>query len=125
VDDRLHEWRHWHQFAGLTWEQLRTEASEAWNAYLSDPGSVTSGESLAALADRVESWLDEAIRSHSSGLVVGVTHLEPLRAVLLRRLGRPARDLFSLEIGLGRAVRLAPETDATPLSADGLLRAAL
>src|SRR5919108_1950077 len=22
-DERLHEWRHWHQFAGLTWDELR------------------------------------------------------------------------------------------------------
>lgn len=121
-DDRLHEWRHWHQFAGMTWEQLRTDAREAWDAYRNDPGSVTSGESLTALADRVEAWMDDAGRAHPSGLLVAVTHLEPLRAILLRSLGRPASHLFDLQIGLGQAVRLAPDPDATPLTADELGR---
>jgi broad specificity phosphatase PhoE len=124
-DDRLHEWRHWHQFAGMTWEQLRTDAREAWEAYQNDPGGVTSGESLAELADRVEAWERDAIQSHPRGLVVAVTHLEPLRAVLLRRLDRPASHLFDLQIGLGQAVRLAPDPDATSLSAEALLRSLL
>lgn len=119
-DERLQEWRHWHQFAGLTWEELRTRSSEAWDAYQSDPGSVTSGESLAALADRTEAWLAEVQEAHSSGLVLAVTHLEPLRALLLRRLDRPANDLFKLHVGLGQAVRLAPDANATPLAADAL-----
>src|SRR5437879_4226282 len=43
-DIRLHEWRHWHQWAGMTWEDLRETAKDSWTAYLADPGSVTSGE---------------------------------------------------------------------------------
>lgn len=119
-DERLHEWRHWHQFAGMTWEELRTEAREAWEAYQSDPGAVTSGESLAELADRAEAWLADTHKAHPDGLVLAVTHLEPLRALLLRKLGRPAQDLFYLRIGLGEAVRLSPEADATPLLGDDL-----
>ncbi len=120
-DERLHEWRHWHQFAGMTWEELRTKAGTAWEAYTSDPGSVTSGESLAQLADRVGEWLGEAMRDHGDGgLIIAVTHLEPLRAVLLRKLGRPAKDLFDLKIGLGEAVRLEPEADAAPRAGDSL-----
>src|SRR4051812_3441114 len=46
-DIRLHEWRHWHQWAGMTWEDLRVKGREAWEAYQADPGAVTSGESLA------------------------------------------------------------------------------
>lgn len=122
-DERLHEWRHWHQFAGMTWEELRTKGREAWEAYQADPGSVTSGESLAELADRAESWLLEAMAAHSSGVIVAVSHLEPLRALLLRRLGRPASDLFRLEIGLGAAVRIAPDPDTTPLGGEGLRNA--
>lgn len=119
-DERLHEWRHWHQFAGTTWEELRTKGREAWDAYQADPGSVTSGESLAELADRAESWLSDAAAAHPSGLVVAVSHLEPLRALLLRKLGRPANDLFQLEIGLGAAVRIEPDPDVTPLLGDAL-----
>lgn len=119
-DGRLHEWRHWHQFAGLTWDELRTKARDAWDAYTSDPGGVTSGESLAELADRAESWLSDAESAHESGIVLGVTHLEPLRALLLRSLGRPPNDLFHLQIGLGEAVRLRPDPDETALAGEAL-----
>lgn len=115
-DDRLHEWRHWAQWAGMTWDELRTNGREAWERYLSDPGSVTSGESLAELADRMGSWLEDVRDEHASGIVVGVSHLEPLRAILLRLLGRPANDLFAIDIGLGHAVRLVPEADANPIA---------
>jgi broad specificity phosphatase PhoE len=118
-DDRLYEWKHWKQWAGMTWEELRTKGRDAWDVYQSDPGSVTSGESLAELADRVKSWLEDVTRDHD-GLVVGVTHLEPLRAILLRLLDRPANDLFDIQIGLGQAVHLAPEADATPLDTTSL-----
>lgn len=115
-DVRLHEWRHWSQWAGLTWEQLQERAAEEWNAYQSDPGQVTSGESLAELADRVGSWLADVTAAHEDGVVVGVSHLEPLRAILLRLLERPPQDLFSIDIGLGAAVRIQP--DPHPLTAD-------
>jgi broad specificity phosphatase PhoE len=121
-DIRLHEWRYWQQWAGLTWDELRTKGREAWEAYQSDPGSVTDGESLEALADRMGSWLADVQRDHPEGLVVGVTHLEPLRATLLRALGRPPIDLFQLQIGLGQAVRLDPDPDPIPLDPEGLRR---
>jgi broad specificity phosphatase PhoE len=119
-DERLYEWKHWQQWAGMTWDDLRTKGRGAWKAYQSDPGSVTSGESLTELADRIDSWLTEVVRDHQDGLVVGVTHLEPLRAILLRLLGRPAGDLFDIEVGLGHAVRLAPAADATALDPSSL-----
>lgn len=125
-DIRLHEWRFWAQWAGMTWDELREKGKDAWEAYTSDPGSVSTGESLAELADRVESWMTDVFREHGAsadGIVVAVTHLEPLRAILLRKLGRPAADLFDIEIGLGRAVRLAPSADATELDPAALRRA--
>ena len=114
-DDRLYEWKHWHQWAGMTWEELRTKGRDAWEAYQRDPGSVTSGESLNELADRVESWIGDVRSAYDDGLVVAVTHLEPLRAILLRMLDRPLTDLFDLDIGPSYAVRLAPTPDATAL----------
>jgi len=114
-DIRLHEWRHWHQWAGMTWEELRVKGREAWEAYQADPGSVTSGESLAELGGRMESWLADVERDHTDGVVVGVTHLEPLRTALLRALHRPAKDMFGVQIPVGQAVRLVPDPDATPL----------
>jgi broad specificity phosphatase PhoE len=119
-DDRLYEWRHWQQWAGMTWDDLRTKGRDAWEAYQNDPGSVTSGESLEQLADRVESWLADVRAAHDEGLVVGVMHLEGLRAALLRMLGRPATDLFQLQIGVGQAVRLHPDPDPTPLTGSPL-----
>lgn len=120
---RLHEWRHWAQWAGMTWEELRTKGRDAWEMYRSDPGSVTSGESLEQLADRVESWLSDVVRDHEDGVVVGVAHLEPWRAILLRRLGLSGSELHNLTIGLGQAVRLLPTTHAEALSPQELASA--
>jgi probable phosphoglycerate mutase len=119
-DVRLHEWRHWAQWAGMTWEELRTKGREAWDRYTTDPGSVTSGESLSELADRVDAWLADVRRDHSDGVVVAVTHLEPLRAILLRKLGRPANHLFQLQISQCEVVKLHPEADAAPVGLDAL-----
>jgi probable phosphoglycerate mutase len=119
-DERLHEWRHWQQWAGMTWEELRTKARDSWNAYTTDPGSVTSGESLEQLADRMEAWMSDARRAHTGGIVCAVTHLEPLRAVLLRMLGRPAKDLFSIQIGPCDVVRLDPRPESAPIPLDAL-----
>lgn len=121
-DDRLYEWRHWQQWAGLTWDELRTKGREAWELYTTDPGAVTEGESLEQLADRFGSWLEDVRREHAEGLVIGVTHLEGLRATLLRALGRPASHLFQVEIGLAGVVRLHPDADTLPLTPDALAR---
>lgn len=122
TDDRLHEWRFWSRWAGLTWDQLRDQAADQWEAYQSDPGGVTHGESLNELADRMESWLADVERDHPEGVVVGVSHLEPLRAILLRTTGRPAKDLFDIKIGLGEAVRLVPDPAAGPASPADLVK---
>jgi len=119
-DVRLHEWLHWAQWAGMTWDELRTEGREAWDRYTTDPGSVTSGESLDELADRMDDWLGDVVRDHTDGVVVAVTHLEPLRAILLRKLGRPAGHLFQLQISQCEVVRLHPQADATPVGPDAL-----
>ena len=120
ADDRLYEWRHWQQWAGMTWDELREKGRGAFEAYMNDPGSVTSGESLEELADRFGSWLDEVRRTHDDGIVVGVTHLEGLRATLLRALGRPAKDLFTIDIGLSGVVRLQPDPEPMPIGLERL-----
>lgn len=122
-DVRLHEWRYWQQWAGMTWEQLRSDAAESWAEYQADPGQVTGGESLHELADRMESWLQDVLTAHDTGVVLGVTHLEPLRALTLRKQGRPARDLFDVAISVCDVVRLHPHADPTPIPLDGLDRA--
>lgn len=121
-DERLQEWAYWGQWAGLTWEQLRVEGREAWEAYQADPGSVTEGESLARLGDRMASWLDDVRAEHPDGVVVGVSHLEPLRTLLLRRTGRPASDLFDVRVGLCECVRLHPDADPQPALPGDLVR---
>ena len=119
-DERLYEWRHWQQWAGMTWQELREKGQGAFEAYMNDPGSVTSGESLEELADRFGSWLSDVQRVHADGVVIGVTHLEGLRATLLRALGRPAKDLFTIDIGLSGVVRLVPDPEPMPIALDRL-----
>jgi broad specificity phosphatase PhoE len=116
TDERLIEWRHWERWAGLRWDELRDSAPDAWTAYTTDPGSVSDGESLDQLADRMASWLGDVEAAHPRGVVVGVTHLEPLRAILLRELGLPASGLFDLQIGHCGMVRLRPDPSAEPVA---------
>ncbi len=128
TDERLVEWKHWERFAGLTWQELEASEKDAWDAYTTDPGSVTArvtasgsvGESHDELADRMASWITDVEAAHPDGVVIGVTHLEPLRAILLRELGRPASDLFDLQIGHCGVVRLRPTAGAEPLALDEL-----
>jgi len=108
TDDRLYEWRYWTRWAGKTWEDLRETDAEAFQAYITDPGELTGEESFASLRARVTDWLGEVTRRHD-GLVIGVTHLEPLRAALIELLDIPTRDSSSITIGVGEAVRLAPD----------------
>lgn len=122
IDDRLAEWRHWDAYAGWTWDELRDRAPDAWRAYTTDPGSIGGAESLDALAERVQAWIFDAAAAHGEGLVVGVTHLEPLRAVVSRLLGRPFRSLLDLEVPHAHAVRLAPEPSGEPLAPAALER---
>lgn len=121
ADERLHEWRHWQRWAGMTWREVRERGGEEWERYRRDPGSVTAGESLAELADRVQSWLNDVRERHTDGVVVAVSHLEPLRAILLRLTDRPARDLFEIRIGLAEAVRIWPEPDPSVQPIEALL----
>lgn len=120
ADERLYEWRHWQQWAGMTWQELRERGDGAFERYVNDPGSVTSGESLKELADRFGSWLDDVRRRHADGIVIGVTHLEGLRATLLRALGRPETELFSIDIGTSGVVRLQPDPEPMPIGLDRL-----
>lgn len=120
VDDRLQEWRFWSGWAGMTWDELRERALDRWNAYQDDPGSVTEGESLAELAERMGGWMRDVRAAHPEGLVVGISHLEPLRAVLLALRGRPYKELFDIRIGLGEAVVLDPDPDPAALTPEAL-----
>lgn len=120
IDDRLLEWHHWTQWAGKTWDELRDNHADDYLAYLNDPGSVAGDETLLQLGDRMMDWLAD-VRS-SDGVVIGVTHLEPLRAILLRLTERPPGDLFQVNVGLGEAVRLDPDPDPGPANLAELLR---
>lgn len=123
VDERLHEWRFWTQWAGRTWQELRDEGPEVWDAYFNAPDTLVGDESLSALADRMEAWLTDVTEAHPSGVVVAVSHLEPLRALLCRRLGMDAKSMMSISIGHADAVRFSPSPDATPAPADVLVNA--
>lgn len=114
VDERLHEWHHWTRWAGRTWDEFRQQAPADWDRYRDDPGSITDGETLEALAGRFLEVLHDARVKHPDGLVVLVTHLEPLRAALLRLTDHPAKDLFDIQIPTGGCVRLFPDPDPVP-----------
>ncbi|HVE92407.1 MAG TPA: histidine phosphatase family protein [Actinomycetota bacterium] len=114
TDDRLIEWKYWSEWGGLTWEELRERKGDEFAAYLEDPGSLTRGETIEVLADRVQDWLDEVRGAHAGGLVIGVSHLEPLRAILVRLTGGPWAGMGRILIPPGQAVRLQPDPSPQP-----------
>ncbi|HVL81597.1 MAG TPA: histidine phosphatase family protein [Actinomycetota bacterium] len=121
TDDRLYEWRYWTRWAGKTWEDLRDTDAEAFEAYITDPGSLVGAESFTQLRTRVTGWLREAQERHPDGIVVAVTHLEPLRAALVDLLDIPTSATSSIRIGTGQAVRLAPDPHPEPAPLDELV----
>jgi broad specificity phosphatase PhoE len=121
TDERLHEWRYWTRWAGMTWEDLATTDRDAYLAYLEDPGKLSGDETLAQLVGRVMSWLDDVRAAHPDGLVLAVTHLEPLRAALVGLLDIPTSDTSTIRIGVGEAVRLAPDPHTGAGTVPGLL----
>jgi broad specificity phosphatase PhoE len=79
-------------FAGIHSSEPRQMA-----AWLDDPGAAPhGGESLAAFACRVATWLDD-LRGAAESVLVAVTHSETIRAAVLHALGAPLRAFWQLE----------------------------
>ncbi|MGH9283249.1 MAG: histidine phosphatase family protein [Acidimicrobiales bacterium] len=70
-----------------------------------DAGTAPEGESLAALAGRVEGFCADAW--DRDGLVVAVTHVSPIKAAVAMTLGAPDDAAFRMYVALASVTRIA------------------
>jgi broad specificity phosphatase PhoE len=98
------------------------EAQALWNAWQADPWgpAVPGGETMAALAARVGSWLDAALVRHAGQRLLVVGHRATNRVLLGRLLGRErggwlalgqrSKHLYRIELEPGRAAVVETHT---------------
>ncbi|HYB86476.1 MAG TPA: histidine phosphatase family protein [Streptosporangiaceae bacterium] len=86
------------------WEGLsHTEAERAWPeqmaAWLSDTSAAPpGGESFAATSDRVLAALDTLLAEHAGSTVLVVSHVTPIKIVLLRALLAPPAAVRRIQL---------------------------
>lgn len=91
------------EWEGRTWEELKAEVPEQWQARLDDivHYRVPGGENLLDVADRVLPALREIVERHRGGEVLVVAHGGVNRILLLSAIGAPLERLFHIEQNFG------------------------
>lgn len=104
---------------GLTYAQIRAANPEALAAWEADPEGCAppGGESLADLATRLRSFLDEVRRCEADAneAVVVVGHRGSLRLLLCLALGLPLRSLWRFRLDAASVSELELHTDTAVL----------
>jgi broad specificity phosphatase PhoE len=88
---------------GLTWQEIKTNWPEEWQARLADLVSyrVPQGENLLDVQARVMPVLREAIERHKGQEILLVGHGGVNRIILLNAIGAPLAAMFNIEQGYG------------------------
>ncbi len=108
VDRRLTEWGFWTHWEGLRWTAIRERDPGLLDAYAQDPAGVREGESLAAAADRILDWANDAEARLPRAVSIGVTHEAPLKAALLAGSAQRLGGYHALNLPHLACVRLLP-----------------
>ena len=92
------------------------EAFRAWHDDLALPAP--GGESLEELYRRVAALKDDLLERHEGKTLVVVSHMAPIKSLILQALGLPvgAMSRIFLDLGAVTTLRFGPGTD------DGLVR---
>lgn len=100
VDGRLAEWRLMDRWAGVPWDRLPEKFPGELEAFLSDPTDLEfSPESLADLAERTGTAIQDIGERYPHGDVVVVSHSAPLRAAGLFLTGTPLSEFWQVKPG--------------------------
>jgi len=91
------------EWEGKTWQQLRNDHPEEWQARLDDLVNfqVRGGESLQQMAERVRSALQKILQNHPGDEIILVGHGGINRVILLDAIGAPLKQMFHIEQGYG------------------------
>lgn len=108
IDDRLIE-LDYGDWDGLA---LREVPADGWAAWRADPGfSPPNGESLVAVARRVEAFCKELLAD--GGDVVAVSHVSPIKAAVCCALGVDERATWRMQLGLASVTRVDARPDGS------------
>lgn len=88
---------------GQTWQQLKQDYPELWQARLDDIVNVAppGGEALLQMAQRVRPVIKQIVAAHPGAEVVVVGHGGVNRVILLDAIGAPLERLFHIEQDFG------------------------
>lgn len=90
------------EWEGRTPEEVAQADGVRWSAWqCGQAAAPPGGESLAAVAERAQSWMSEVIRSGVGGAIVAVAHGGVLQAMLCGLLGTPLRPLWPYRLAPG------------------------
>ncbi|MEV6278622.1 histidine phosphatase family protein [Nocardia sp. NPDC051832] len=108
IDERLRE-ADFGVWEGLTFTEVRERYPDELAAWLRSPTAVPggTGEPLASVAHRVESWRDELLARHAGQTVLIVSHVAPLRTLVRLALGAPPASLFRMELSAASVSEVA------------------
>lgn len=88
------------EWEGKSYEQVKQEQPEAWQAFFDDPANNTppGGEEMAAFFDRIDAAWDDLVERHNGKHILVVCHGAVMRAIYRRILGMPISSLFLIEV---------------------------
>ncbi|KKO83565.1 bifunctional RNase H/acid phosphatase [Corynebacterium otitidis] len=118
VEDRLIE-LDFGDFEALTAAEAEARDPEAFRAWHDDLAlPAPGGESLEELYRRVAALKDDLLERHEGKTLVVVSHMAPIKSLILQALGLPvgAMSRIFLDLGAVTTLRFGPGTD------DGLVR---
>ncbi|MFQ3609777.1 MAG: alpha-ribazole phosphatase family protein, partial [Chloroherpetonaceae bacterium] len=103
------EWREvsFGAWENQTWDALRTEDPERFEAWVKDFVTVAppEGESFLKLQSRIKAELNALIESPSESVLV-ITHAGAIRAAISSAIGLPLERAFSIYLNYGALVHL-------------------
>lgn len=113
TDERLTEWALGTRWAGIVWEDLPERMPGELEAYLEHPAELPfAPESIEQVADRVTAVIKQHL--DLDGLLVVVSHQDPVQAARLHLTGRPAADLHADKPMHGSVTMLGGEPGRLP-----------
>jgi broad specificity phosphatase PhoE len=87
------------EWEGLTYAEAERHSPEQMAAWLNDTGvAPPGGESFAATSDRVLAALDSLLAEHAGATLLVVSHVTPMKILLLRALLAPAAALRRMQL---------------------------
>ncbi len=102
---------------GLSYTEVVERDPDAFTTWLGDPAHPAGGDgdSLVAMAERMEQTRDRLLAAYQGRVVVAVSHLTPIKLLAHQVLDMPLTSLFRTEISPASVTVLAWYPDGRPV----------